>query len=226
MKIKILTFAKGNFIESQNKLSQVIKTIGDFEIINKTDNDLDYDFKKNHNNILKHTKGYGYCIWKPYIILNELKLLKDDEILIYIDSTDLPSNLFFDYVKDYFLVNDLLLVNRGFINGQWTKRDCFVYMDSDDEEYYNSIQLEAGIIGLKKNEFNINLIEEWFSICKDERILVDSDNVSGLPNLSNYNEHRYDQSILTNLAIKYKLNSVNITTNLIKYNYNQPKKYS
>lgn len=224
--IKILTFAKGKFIESQNKLNNIIKNIGDYEIINKTDNDLPLSFKEENKHILNHIKGYGYCIWKPYIILEELNKLNDEDILIYIDSTDLPTHNFFTYINNYFIDNDLLLINRGYNNGQWTKRDCFVFMDCDEDKYYKHIQLEAGVIALKKNSFNIKLIEDWLLYCKNENILVDKPNISGKENIFNYKEHRYDQSILTNLSIKHGINSVYLNENIIKYNYNQPKQYN
>lgn len=225
LKFKILTFAKGNFVDSQNKLNNIIKSYGDYEIINKTENDIDSSFYNENKHIFNHVKGFGYCIWKPYFILNELQKLNDDEILIYIDSTDYPTENFFIYLNNHFKLNNYLFVNRGYNHGQWTKRDCFVYMDCDYEKYYNHVQLEAGILALKNNDFNINLIKEWLFFCKDERILVDSVNVSGKNNVNNYIEHRYDQSILTNLIIKNNLESNFLNSNIIKYNFNQPYKY-
>lgn len=224
-KIKILTFAKGNFIESQQKLKNHLVSIGLLNQKHITDKDLPESFLSEHSDILSLKKGYGYWIWKPFIILNELQKLNDDEILIYIDSTDIPEKIFFDIVLDHFNNNDLLLINRGYKHGEWTKRDCFVLMDCDNDSYYNSVQLEAGIMALKKNGFNINLIKEWFEFMKDEKILTDIPNTCGLPNLPNFKDHRHDQSILTNLSIKHNLKSLNFLNYVIKYNFNQPKIY-
>jgi hypothetical protein len=223
---KILTFAKGNFIESQIKLNKVIKSYGNYEIINKNENDIEVDFFIENEKIFNHIKGYGFCIWKPYFILNELKKLNTNEVLVYIDSTDYPTESFFIYLNNHFKLNDYLFVNRGYNHGQWTKRDCFVYMDCDESKYYNHVQLEAGVMAFKNNDFNIKLIEEWLKYCKDDRILVDSPNISGKNNINNYIEHRYDQSILTNIIIKNNLESYFLNSNIIKYNYNQPIKYS
>jgi hypothetical protein len=154
-----------------------------------------------------------------------LEKLNEDEILIYIDSTDLPEKIFFDIVLDHFNKKDLLLINRGYNHGEWTKRDCFILMDCDNNKYYESVQLEAGIIGLKKTEFNTNLIKEWFEFMKNEKILTDIPNTCGQPNLPNFVDHRHDQSILTNLSIKYNLNSFNYPNYVIKYNFNQPRVY-
>jgi len=223
--IKILIFAKGNFKPSQEKLNQHLISIGITNIVNLTEKDLQKSFLIEFQELLKEKRGYGYWIWKAFLILKELKNLKDDEILIYIDSTDLPEKLFFDIVIERFKYNDILLVNRGYNHGEWTKRDCFVLMNCDTAEYYNHVQLEAGILGLKKTEFNINLITKWFEYCKNVNILTDIPNVCGLPNQPNFKDHRNDQSILTNLSIKYGLESFQYPPNVIKYNYNQPKFY-
>lgn len=224
-KIKVLTFAKGNFVESQKNLLQHLTQIGVNNLIVKSDDDLPSEFMDEFSNLFGQKRGYGYWIWKPFIILNELQKLNDDEILIYIDSTDIPEKIFFDIVLDHFNNNDLLLINRGYKHGEWTKRDCFVLMDCDNDSYHNSVQLEAGIMALKKNDFNINLIKEWFEFMKDEKILTDIPNTCGLPNLPNFKDHRHDQSILTNLSIKRNLKSLNFPNYVIKYNFNQPRIY-
>lgn len=224
-KIKILTFAKGNFIESQNKLNNYFNSLGIINQKHLTNNNLDEDFLNKYSHILSHKRGYGYCLWKPYIILKELNLIKDDEILIYIDSTDYPEKLFFDLVAEHFKSNDYLFLNRGFNHGQWTKRDTFVLMNCDTPEYYNHVQLEAGVVCLKNTTSNQSLIEEWFKYCTNENILTEIPNISNLPNVNNFREHRYDQSILTNLIISKKIESYTLPENLMRYNYNQPLIY-
>ena len=224
-KIKVLTFGKGNFVESQKNLVDKLKSIGVQNIIVKTDSDLPESFQKEFSNILQYKRGYGYCIWKPYIIQQELNILQEDEILIYIDSTDYPESLFFDIVSSHLEKNDLFLVNRGYNHGQWTKRDCFVLMECDEKKYHDHVQLEAGVLGLKKTEFTQKLISEWFEYSKNENILTEIPNISGQENLPTFREHRYDQSILTNLSIKYNLNSFRFPLHVIKYNYNQPQIY-
>jgi len=223
--IKVLTFAKGSFVKSNEMLVKHLNSFGVKNIISKTDSDLSDDFKTKHKNLFSQKRGYGYWIWKPYIILEEISKLSDDEILIYLDSTDLPDQLFFDIVLEHFRNQDVLLLNRGYKNGEWTKRDCFIMMGCDDTKYHEHIQLEAGVIGLKKTEKNISLIEEWYQYMNNENILTDLPNISGQPNLKNFKDHRHDQSILTNLSIKYGLKSVSFPNFVIKYNYHQPSIY-
>ena len=221
--IKIVTFSNGRFNESKHKLYSHLDSLGIKSKVALSDENLDNEFKNEYKDILKEHRGFGYWCWKPYIILNELKKLGKDEILCYIDSTDLPENNFFNFLIKHFEENDYLLVNRGYNNGVWTKRDCFFFMGCDEEKYYSSVQLEAGLVCFKNNEKNIKLIEEWLSFCKDRRVVTDDPNVCGLPNLKNFIDHRHDQSILTNLAIKYGLNNYYLNDSFVKYNYNQPR---
>jgi hypothetical protein len=224
-KIKILTFAKGNFIESQNRLKNYLNNLNINNQTHLTDQDLDDNFLNKYSHILSQKRGYGYCLWKPYIILKELNNIKDDEILLYIDSTDYPEQIFFDTVLEYLKINDYLFVNRGFNHGQWTKRDTFVLMNCDTSEYHDHVQLEAGIVCLKNTDFTRSLINEWFEYCTNENILTEIPNISNLPNINDFKEHRYDQSILTNLIINKKINSYLIPENVMRYNFNQPSIY-
>jgi 23S rRNA maturation mini-RNase III len=224
-KIKVLTFSKGSFKQSQEKLKSHLISIGINNLINYSDSDLPKDFIDEFQDLFEQKRGYGYWIWKPFIILKELDNLTDDEILIYMDSTDQPSNLFFEILNNHLKKEEIYLVNRGYKNGEWTKRDCFIMMNCDDKKYHNSIQLEAGVLGLKKTDNNIKLLTEWFEFCKNRNILTDLPNTCGLENLEGFKDHRHDQSILTNLSIKYGLKSYKLNQNIIWYNYNQPQIY-
>ena len=225
-KIKLITFGKGNFIEPANRLMESVKQLG----VNKTklilDSDLSNEFKTEYDYLLKHTQGYGFCMWKPYIIKQELSKLNSDEILIYLDSTDLPSSKFFEIVVSKLEKHDYLFANRGYgPNSAWTKRDTFVLMGCDEPKYWNPGQLEAGLICMKNTEFNQNLLDEWFGYCKNSAIISDDPNTCGLPNFP-MQAHRHDQSILTNLQIKYNMTMTDIPSDLVQFNYNQPIKYS
>jgi hypothetical protein len=151
-------------------------------------------------------KGDGWCLWKPYVILESLKKIENGEILIYMDSTDTFSSGFKEFIIEHFNSNEFLLSQMGDNkNSVYTKRDTFHYMGCDSIEYWETPQLEAGIIGVRKNENTIRFMEEYLKYCQDERIIKDSPNICGKDNLGNYIGHRYDQSVLTNLKVKYSI---------------------
>ena len=110
----------------------------------------------------------------------------------------------------HFENNDILLFNSGCLHDEYTKRDCFILMNCDDEKYHNQIQLEAGILAVRKTEFNIKLLREWLKYCSNIFAVTDLPNSEGFPNYKGFKGHRHDQSILTNLSIKYNIPSIYI----------------
>ena len=52
----------------------------------------------------------------------------------------------------------------------------------------------------------MKIISEYLSFCRNPNIINNSDNVCGLENLQGYIDHRYDQSVLTNIKTKYRIN--------------------
>ena len=84
MKLKIISFGSNNeYIELAEKTVQSVKNL-----YSKTETqvfkpkDLSYVI----NNYAKsHNKGYGYWIWKPYIIKEALSTMNENDILLYVD---------------------------------------------------------------------------------------------------------------------------------------------
>jgi len=85
-----ITFVAGgqNYIDHSNRL---INQVNNTELFDKTilytDIDLknDPEFWNKHSNfILKNKKGFGYWLWKPYIIKKTIAQMKDSDIFYYI----------------------------------------------------------------------------------------------------------------------------------------------
>ena len=63
--------------------------------------------------------------------------LDDGELIIYSDVGDMFHPELFPYVEDLMGPDDpCLLLIGGFPQKLLTKRDCFVYMDCDEEDYW------------------------------------------------------------------------------------------
>ena len=83
----------------------------------------------------------------------------------------------------------------------WTKRDCFILMDCDNENYWNSPMVQAGINVWKNTNEVREFIEQWLEYCVDPRIISDQPSECG-EELPEFREHRHDQSVLSNLLLK------------------------
>lgn len=88
---KFITFCAGdqNFSDAGKRIITQAKNINLFnDIILYTDLFLKNDqvFWNNHSKFIENNKkGYGYWLWKPYIIKKTLEKMNDEDILLYLD---------------------------------------------------------------------------------------------------------------------------------------------
>jgi len=202
-----VTYASGRYERSRTRLVSSAKKFG----IDKSWSFSPEDFKetevyKQNKDVVSVYRGAGLWLWKPYYISQVLEELGDDDYLVYLDAG-------IEIIAELSPLLNLCQGNRGtaffkvhdHLNGAWTKRDCFVYMDCDDSNFYDTEQNMSGILVFRKNKMVKKLLSEWFYYCSDIRIVSDNENTCGLPNVNGFVENRHDQSILTNLRIKYGL---------------------
>jgi len=197
---KVISFANGKFIESQKVLESKSYQMGADIVINYGNHSLDKEFVKQNYDILKNAKGSGFWLWKPYLILKTLLESDDGDIILYSDSGMYPiENL--KYLFNLTKENDICLFQvHNQINKVWTKYDCFDIMDCTSEKYYNSQQVCGAPQVYKKTDKSIKFVQEWLYFCKNINAITDIQ--SQKQNFKEFKEHRHDQSILTNLAIK------------------------
>lgn len=221
MKVNLITFSNEKYKKQQKALTEQANSVFDGVFVygdcwlKKT------DFYQKNKKILDQSRGAGYWLWKPYIILETFKHLEEGDVILYIDSSDVFTNGVVAFLRNYYSTpnRELILTPGAYPQKNWTKKDCFTLMKCDTPEYHNVIQLEAGILSFKKCDNTIKLIEEWLGYCENENIITDLDNTTGI-NYDGFIDHRHDQSILTNLYIKHKLNASGVLRMFITCNVN------
>ena len=155
-------------------------------------------------------RGFGYWIWKPYIILDALKRTKEKDILLYLDMgchlNEKGEYRFREYCEEVnynssgFLVTD---VGSNHLERMWTKGDLFDFFHlRDRKEITETSQYQAGIIFIRKRCETVDLINEWLWVCTEHFRLVD-DTPSWSSNLLGFRENRHDQSVLSLLLKQY-----------------------
>lgn len=197
----LVTYSDGNFKEQQDFLN---KTHGDTFTVHPYDREWleGTEFYKENKELLDDSVGAGWWLWKPYVILDALKKADEGDIVVYCDCGDMFSPGLQSYVEKNIGEDDIsLLLLGGHPNRQYTKKDCFVLMDCDEDDYWNSIQLEAGFMVWKSCEESIKVVDDWLNYCLNFDILNDEPSTQGEESFD-FKEHRHDQSILTNLAIR------------------------
>lgn len=205
--IYLVNFATPIYYKSQEKLNRSALQFGVDKVISYRKKDLiGTTFFEKNKKILQQPRGAGYWIWKPYIILETMSRVKKNDIVIYCDSgmTVIRSlDPLFKICKRQDGI--MLFQTHSFLNKTWTKRDCFVLMECDSPEYWNAQQLMASISIYINNERNRKFVEEWGRYCCNEQIVTDMPNKCGLSNFPEFKDHRHDQSVLSLLAIKHKV---------------------
>ena len=179
------------------------------------ENDLDDDFREKWKHVLTpNVRGYGYWVWKPYIILKALKELPEGGILLYLDAGCHLNNHAQKKLEKYFLelITDKLgvkafpvsrLKKRLELEKNWTKGDVFNYLACRKmKEITLSAQIEATHILCKKCASSVQFINKWYDIIEKNYSLV-TDKPSISHNFPDFIEHRHDQSIF---SVLFKMN--------------------
>jgi hypothetical protein len=160
---------------------------------------LDAKFIEKNKSVLSNQRGAGYWLWKPYIILNALSKLDNDGCLIYCDADvvilENPEPLFNS--DGYFLCRNY----NGILNKYWVKKECYEIVDN--KNLGDDRHIEACVMGFRKNEKNIKLINEWLTHCENERYVSDTRYIEQAPE---FRDHRHDQAIMSVLVHKHNLN--------------------
>ena len=207
-----ITFGGGKqtFIDAGNRLINQVKKTNYFDkLILYTDEDLKKDkiFWDKHKSFIENNKrGYGYWLWKPYIIKKTMENMNNGDILLYLDcgceiggkkQKNLPK--FFDLVKK----DKIICTKTGHCEKNWVKRDLLVLLDLEDSKFIKTQQYQAGVVMYYICNMTRTIIDFWYNIGNNYHMIDDSPSIK-----QNYNcfiEHRHDQSIFSLLIKKYNI---------------------
>jgi hypothetical protein len=172
------------------------------------------DFVRQNRN-----KGFGFWIWKSFLVRKALQGLRIGDILVYCDSgcqlrLDPRRHLqarkrFFEYLK---MINSSTTCPSGVLcfelrddkhtDYAWTKMDAFhsVLKNHPDKikEFGNIRQRVGGILLIRKCDKSQTLVDCWYEVCSDQQVL--NDNPSKSENHPSFIEHRRDQSCFSLLS--------------------------
>jgi len=211
-----ITFGAGSnaYYEAGNRL---IKQANHLQLFDKialyTDEHLraDESFWGQHANFIENNKrGYGYWIWKSYLIKKTMDELNNGDILMYLDcgcelevSKKRILQNFFEIVKTDLIIGSIC--DTFYKEKQWTKMDLILKLDMFDEKYLIPTQHQGGTNLFFVCDQTRELVNKWYELCCDYHNIDDSPSIH--PNLPEFIEHRHDQSIFSLLTKKYNIYS-------------------
>lgn len=217
MKLYLLNYADdrfghkgGRFLVNQTKLNESARRQGIENIVSWTWPKLEHTpFYRENQDYLNKSRFDNGAVWKPFIVQQLLNEIQTGDIIFYYDCGAYTIN------RPVHILTNLCIRNGGTLFHEWgeknfkyTKRDAFVYMNCDSSKYYYAAALQNTWFLLQKNDFAEQFVDEWLHYNLDERIAsYVKPNTCGLPDILGFVENRGDQSIFTNLAIKYDIRS-------------------
>lgn len=176
-------------------------------IVCYTDHDLrgDEAFWSKHGEFVTNNKrGFGYWIWKAFVILKELDMC--DGVLMYCDA-----GCEYKVQKEAALMptlsmlqeHPIMIPQTGYRMIDWTKRDVLIRFGMDTSEIHEFKYGEAGLQIMRKDARVTACLREWWEIMEDYHMVDDSPSI--VPNHAAFREHRHDQMILNLCLIKHSL---------------------
>ena len=201
----IITFGTDDLFKNKKiKFKQQVTDINFFDSVIIEDEKTIKPLLKEHEEfIINNKRGYGYWIWKAFIIKNQLEKMKTNDILFYLDcgSSIINNNVerldnYINILKDY---DVMVFDNPDHKTKKYVKMNVINEFNIEDDILEQNL-IEGGCIILKNTKKTKEFIDEWKRyMIKDNYQLV-NDDLLNLPQHEEFMEHRHDQSILTILA--------------------------
>lgn len=154
--------------------------------------------------------GFGWCSWKPFIILQEFKRLNTGDIVLYVDADTYPiadlTPLFDIAEREQFCLFNELVDNKRF-----TQRDCFIAMALDGPAAYGAPHSCGRFQLFRKGTWTVEqFLYEWLTynlnpLCQFSN-MRDADGRGPSrygDELPEFHRHSAEQSVLTLLAHKF-----------------------
>ena len=161
--------------------------------------------KEHEEFIMNNKRGYGYWIWKPIIIKNQLEKMKDNDILFYLDCGSSIINNNTDKLNQYINIlkdKDIMVFDANYLTKKFMKKNVINEFNLNKDILDNNL-IEAGCVIIKKTKFSIKFLNLWLDTMSKNNYSLVNDDLLNHEQDKEFIEHRHDQSILTILANQY-----------------------
>lgn len=163
-----------------------------------TRRDLDADFVERNKDILSARTGVGYWLWKPYVILKTLRMIPENDVVLYMDVGASVSKNMAKYLR-LLKTHDAVFFENWHANAPYMKRDCYERMGFT-ADVLEKPQLNAAVMLLKNTPQSRAFVQGWLTAMEDPA--VSTDQPSAKAEDKRFVEHRRDQAVLTLCVLK------------------------
>ena len=228
MKIHLATFFSPDLLRSAKRFKLQAESMKLYDKIHLfTFEDLDDDFKKYVNSLIKKGKkrGYGYWVWQTFIHKLVMSKIEEGDLYHWCDvgchfningkkrledyinilSNDEKGFLGFDY-KSLAEEEFRNFIFPNYLEYEYTKEDLFNYYNvQNDKSITDTPQVWGGSFFVKKCNFSLNLLKQHFEVTRNRFDLIDDDTSKFLAiSREGFKSHRHSQSVLSIIIKKAK----------------------
>ena len=163
---------------------------------------LDPQYFARHKEWFQHFKrGYGLWIWKPQVILQTMKQVPENSIILYTDTgctlNAKAHGRLVEYINSVIShpTQRLIFQSRFYTEEQYTTQYVLERMQFTAPEQRHSKMCYAGVTMFAKTRQNIELLQRWDNIMHITDMLQGGRRLK--PCSPRFVDHRQDQSILS-----------------------------
>jgi hypothetical protein len=194
----LLTFGDAKFEWALQRIEReaASSTFFDEQIVTQPA-DLGARFWERHGDFVRtNSRGFGYWLWKPWIILEQLSQRRPGDIIVYADAgcTINPAGRkrFDEYLE---IARESPTGTMGFQmkfpEKRYTKGDAFEALKAWHLKDTGHLSASVGVFVCCNK--SIELVRDWLAAAEDYSLI--SDAPSRVPNDESFVVHRHDQSL-------------------------------
>jgi len=155
-------------------------------------------------------RGYGFWVWRAFIIQRCLRGMRDDDILVYSDAGAIvmPEDGVRARLEAHFRDIQQWPVGLGAGFGDVDSRtrckaDVFAALGVTEEKEKALFQYQGGRLICRKHPAAMRIIDLWARLAWERHYHLFDNSPSRLPNHPTFKGHRHDQAILSILMHRY-----------------------
>lgn len=196
-----VTYGNGAYYKSLERIRREVEATGRFDEIRiYTDKDLPASFKQHE--LFTYSRGGGYWFWKPWVVLDTMKDMGEDDILVYSDAgSEIHDHKEWDRWFKILSKKSALFFFYSEPMAKWTRKSVLEHFGNVRKlgSYY---QLIACLFALRKSAQH--LIKEWFDVMSAyPEIVMDVERDMMKYENQGFVENRHDQSILSGVIYSH-----------------------
>jgi hypothetical protein len=194
MNLHNITFATENFQKHSKFRKYCALNLGGFDTFRQfSEKDIDSNFSFKHKDIW-NLRGFGYWLWKPYIILKALKNIPDGDFVFYSDAGSFFTK---NALPIYNIMRDLNIHHGAFasplIEINWTKSELFNFQGGRFSQFKFKNQAVGSFHPIINSKKSRDFYTELLSLCEFHELINDSVGKQ----FSEFIDHRHDQSLFS-----------------------------